>query len=116
MIKLDLNFEWPIPACGFAWEDGEWAVEGRDELTPSLLVETPGRDQTRRSYAPLRDVSGLFRHFAEVPPTNEGVVEFANQYGCLGVGTFFTTASGTQETRMFGRMGETLERWTREVA
>ena len=35
-------------------------------------------------YAPMREETGLFRNFAETPPTPDGVLEFANRYGRLG--------------------------------
>jgi hypothetical protein len=44
----------------------------------------PKREVAFESYAPMREESGLFRNFAETPPTADGVLAFANRYGCLG--------------------------------
>jgi hypothetical protein len=39
-----------------------------------------------RFYAPLTEEPGLFRTFADTPQTPDGILAFANRFGCLGVG------------------------------
>jgi hypothetical protein len=115
MPKLDLDFRWHVPKAGYRWEDGEWLPQGAEVIIDSLLVEALDRERARRPYAPLA-VSGLFREFADVQPSKEGILAFANKYGALGVGTFFTTGSGSQEAQILGRLGETQARWAAEIA
>jgi hypothetical protein len=115
-FKAEVNFRWSLPKSGFRWVDGEWFPEKGDKEIPSLLVENTEIDQTRNAYSPLQEVSALFRVFAEIQPTKEGVLTFANQYGSLGVASFFITASGPAEVQAFGRVGETLDRWASEIA
>jgi hypothetical protein len=115
MPELDLDFRWPVPKAGFRWEDGEWLPQDAEGVSDSLLVDAPDRERAQRPYAPLA-VSGLFREFADLQPSKEGILAFANKYGALGVSTFFTTGSGPQEAQMLGRLGETQARWAAEIA
>ena len=45
----------------------------------------------KRRYNPLEEETSLFRTFAETPLTEEGILQFTNQYGCLGVKWIFPT-------------------------
>ena len=51
-----------------------------------VLVEADSSESSEapRRYEPLRDVTGLFRTFAEAAPTKNGVRAFANEFGLLG--------------------------------
>jgi hypothetical protein len=79
------DFEWEIAPKGY-----EWVTNGEIEL----LVPKPTRSVPRR-YKPLsRRYHELFRSFAAVPPTREGVLAFANQYGHLGSPVLRTFVNG----------------------
>jgi hypothetical protein len=74
------SFTWRVAAGGYEWYNGP----GPDDsilITPHLV---PAGDWKTREYEPLKEYTGLFRTFAETPPTLEGILEFANQYGHLG--------------------------------
>jgi hypothetical protein len=69
------TFVWPVVESGYRWE-GENLVD---------VEPQDGRFLTRE-YEPLRDHPGLFLHFADTEATPEGILQFANRYGLLGVG------------------------------
>src|SRR5262249_8287389 len=116
MLRIDDKFRWAVPKAGFCWEDGPWVAAGREQPIPALLVEGKAAGLSRRSYAPLQQATALFREFAELPATQEAVLAFANEYGSLGVGSFFTAPTGPPEQQALGRVGEPLLRWSQEIA
>lgn len=65
-------FRWTVNEAGYEWLDGP---DGKLRLYPRL---TPGVGIT--SYTPE---PGLFREFAKVNPTRNGIREFAEKYGDL---------------------------------
>jgi hypothetical protein len=71
IMATDLfSFTWPVANGGYQFVDG-------------MLVE---REEPRlASYRRPTLPPALFRVLADVPPTEAGVVEFANQWGTLGV-------------------------------
>src|SRR5207248_2238099 len=98
------EFQWSVPDPGYQWLDGFVPADGGpnapnpSEGMPALVLIDRGyfirypRRLIRRSelpgarvYDPLRDHHALFREFAATPPTPEGVLAFAGQYGALGI-------------------------------
>jgi transposase-like protein len=75
---MPADFVWEVPAHGFRWI----ASEGTIQL--SERAPAGGRRQVRR-YRPLDRYPALFRIFAGTPPTEDGILAFANQYGVLGL-------------------------------
>jgi hypothetical protein len=83
-----MPFEWEVPIGGFRWvgdqpraREDEWIGPfdpGR--WGPPYLV--PSDEWRKRRYQPL-EVPALFRIFAYTPPTVEGILAFANEYGRL---------------------------------
>jgi len=109
-----LDFQWRASVTGYAWirerpslsddrfmdtEDVDFdlkltmleklpigTIDGMDDRgRVPLLVHDP-MSANRRVYMPLRYETGLFMIFAATPPTLEGIVAFANQFGHLGKG------------------------------
>ena len=86
LLDPAMDFEWVrdagefviFPAEKFSKEDHWPGVNG------DYLVEMPRDIHIAQRYTPLRDYSGLFLTFAHAEPTNEGVRDFASQYGALG--------------------------------
>jgi DNA-binding CsgD family transcriptional regulator len=97
-------FRWHVPAGGYQWVSGH--VAGGGAVAADGSVITPGQGQERparflirnltvaegerreydqREYEPLQDYPALFRTFADTRLTEEGVLEFANQFGELGI-------------------------------
>jgi len=80
-----VTFIWQIPAGGFQWVD----VCPPAKATPVrwlTVAASKGRRRPGRQYQPLQQYPALFRTFADTPPTEAGIVDFANQYGALGTG------------------------------
>src|SRR5690242_10989225 len=67
------EFVWQVAVGGYEWDGPEYDRH--------LYPAGPWRT---REYQPLKEYSGLFRTFAATPPTEEGILAFANQYGHLG--------------------------------
>ena len=62
-------------------QDGEgWAPAER-----WLVLRPEAQNRKARRYNPLEEETSLFRMFAETPLTEEGILQFTNQYGWLGV-------------------------------
>jgi hypothetical protein len=78
--------EWRVPKAGFKWIT---ALEpSRHEAPQRFLVENwtpPLKPYESRTYDPIKSYSGLFRNFAELEPTEESFLQFANKYGALGI-------------------------------
>jgi hypothetical protein len=84
-------FYWAVPQGGFQWVDAhEMRVpqEGQSALALAdrwLILRRPAHKREARAYRPLEDQAALFRTFAETPPTEEGILQFADRYGWLGL-------------------------------
>jgi hypothetical protein len=83
MARYAEPFIWSVPSQGYRW------VESRtiDDPEPQAFLTdaiTAGRGAKVRLYAPLEEHSGLVRNFADVEPTPDEILAFANRYGCLG--------------------------------
>ena len=93
------DFEWFVHEEGYDWLEADYsldscgtlklpdnfrAVKGMPWLT---VVGEPSSLNllARRKYYPLREYTCLFRIFAEIHPSPEGILAFANQYGLLGI-------------------------------
>lgn len=72
------------------------------------LLERRRADGAERRYRPLSDETGLFLMFAQLEPTQAGILSFATQYGLLG---------GRAEIRVAGteQVGELLHVWVEEI-
>ena len=89
---LQTYSEWPVDSNGYYWDDTV-SVEysyiefaGRPEREHHrrgpFLLENPG-DGEERWENTLEDFSCLFRTFAELPPTRQCILDFANSHGML---------------------------------
>jgi hypothetical protein len=116
MLTVDLNFQWSAPKAGFEWEPGDWVAEETHATASSLLVVLKARETAQSTYAPLQQETGLFRELAEVPPTQEGILAFANRYGNLGLVAYYAAAGSMHDEQEYGRFGEPLESWIQEIA
>jgi hypothetical protein len=77
-----ITFTWHVPDGGFLWVDATTrATEGRPAR---VLVEGTSGFIACRRYDPLTEHPALFRTFAETPPTEEGILAFANRWGGAG--------------------------------
>ena len=74
---LPFHFLWSVSEQGYRWED----VPGREN--GDRYLELADLEGSRRIYEPLKDQPTLFLKFAEVVPTEVGILKFANKYGNL---------------------------------
>ena len=70
------RFEWAVAPGGYRWIESKWGVV----LTP--CDEEPGEPRRYRPFTKRH--AGLFRTFAELEPTQDAVLSFANEFGMLG--------------------------------
>jgi hypothetical protein len=91
-IVEPFDFQWTVPARGYEWVQAYVssrtpAEEDWFEEPQWLLVHKDPGGRKRPPYRPLHDFRflGLFRVFAEVKLCREAILEFANQYGALGI-------------------------------
>src|SRR5262249_10502563 len=84
------GFTWPVAVKGYEW------LEFPDYSRTVWLLQ-PIQKWPVRHYEPLKEYTGLFRTFAKVEPTKEGILAFANQFGVLGAGP---TVEGFKNVRL----------------
>ena len=116
------HFVWARPVDGYVWEAGAVVSPQGREVTPNdadetrfLLWRSPESLVYRSS--PLVDQPTLFRTFADLEPTEEAFLAFANDFGWLGVSTFLgrNPADNQTDTPFHPRgQGEPLWRWRQE--
>ena len=84
------HFEWYIDQKGYEAVSAQELPPGT--LRPVLLPPPRHGWYLRRkggplrAYRPLEDYRGLFRRFAYLPEEPQAILEFANEFGILGVG------------------------------
>jgi hypothetical protein len=80
------QFRWPVLADGHRWIKGKKG--GGPKPRRDILAITPvagaGAGHQTKWYAPLRETPALFRTFADIVATEEGILNFANRFGMLG--------------------------------
>lgn len=83
-------FLWSVPSDGFTWLEtrgGELSSKAGDwKVSMYLSTGQPAGIQfMARQYRPLADYPALFREFADLDPTPDSILRFANRFGGLGV-------------------------------
>jgi hypothetical protein len=94
-------FRWTVNQAGYEWLDGR---DGKMRLYPH---HTPGVGITHYTPEP-----GLFREFAKVNPTRDGIREFAEKYGDL-FDQWDIMHTQVRGGRFLG--GTSLERWKAKI-
>lgn len=113
------EFTWEVPTAGYRWVNTQSApLEVRGPRSKGLFLTAVVPPFTLRRYAPLRDQPTLFRIFAETPPTEEGILTFAAQYGGLGreaaIRILLSDIADANTPNPWG-WGEPFERWQEEI-
>jgi hypothetical protein len=93
-------------------------VESADaaENTILVLIRQSDRMQPARRYAPLDEVSGLFRTLADVELNRDGILAFANRYGWLGTPQFSVSDPKWQASGQIpNRPGESWPEWENAI-
>ena len=78
------RFTWAVPSAGFEWADDARPVDDRSDAQPPYLVMS--RKDEGRLYRPLEEVPHLFSTFASLQQTPADFLDFAREYGWLGIG------------------------------
>jgi hypothetical protein len=101
---------------GYRWERRLVHHPHHDE-EETVLVEKPSPLRTRR-YVP-RDETGLFRTFADIDPSTDGILAFVRRYGRLGEGVEKLLAEIQSENvapaGWQANVGEPLEDWQDKI-
>jgi hypothetical protein len=92
-------FRW-IPDPNTQVSRGPWLVDAR---SIACAISLP-------RYEPMREFPTLFYTFAALPLTAEGVLNFANTYGCLGIAEKLPAELGEDPAE-----GESLWDWDQEI-
>jgi hypothetical protein len=106
-------FVWNVLAGGYRWTDAE-TVEG--EKPGRYLVQSWNIPEGSKRYQPLRLYPALFRSFADITPTEEGILSFANEYGRLDTGKLLKVPSKKDPREGTLYVGEPLSLWVSEIA
>ena len=121
LVRQPFQFAWEVPESGYRRErayaiDASLRPEKKAEL---MLVEpTPvGVARMVKRHRTLKDATALFKTFADIDPTPDGVVSFANQYGALGGTLSRMVTIGKPDAK--GKplhTGEPITAWLTEIA
>src|SRR5262245_21694274 len=104
------DFSWEVFEAGYEWDP--WLCTGPKSdaaLIPAFVLGYPSR-----RYAPLRRYPALFREFAAVTPTQEGILLFANEFGNLREQPLLRDPEGARDSS-WSVGGETYAVWRREI-
>ena len=74
---------WDVPSEGFRWVDAYSFGRDVNSVLERFLISNSS--EAWRRYWPLEDAPGLFRSFADLDPSEKGILDFASRYGALGV-------------------------------
>jgi hypothetical protein len=135
-----IAFGWNAVRDGYEWVDAHKAyVPPRwgKAYAPAerwFVLRPEAENRAIRRYDPLQEETSLFRTFAETPLTEQGILEFAYQYGHLGVQEWvfpkeslaFTLSEEGQTLLMkslsagripanIGAGGESFQMWKRSI-
>jgi hypothetical protein len=115
------DFHWDVTEGGYQWVQKPVMVDigvsrAKDRmkwvLTDGLAI---GSRYAKKQYAPLRSDTGLFRIFASIPLTREGILQFANEYGLLGIGKPLYWPSPNEPKQILPICGETHQDWVQQI-
>jgi hypothetical protein len=86
MPDVPLQFRWRVAKGGYHWIDSDPAFEPDQQRQPFLTDGRPSGAAGFRvvPYLPFAEFPGLFRVFAEIEPTHDGIKAFADRFGPLG--------------------------------
>src|SRR5262245_48979465 len=117
MPSKPFRYTGSVPARGFRWLEARQADAGPDVKPQRFLVALSADEgeEDARSYD-LEEVDEvLFRVFARTSPNPNGILDFANHYGRLGIGV--PIRPGGQDAATLGPVpiGEPFKEWQRQV-
>jgi hypothetical protein len=116
---------WKVPSAGFVWVRAELVSRrGRPREADAVLAEFvafgPGwflvekeDDGGERRYNLSMEQPALYRVFADLEPDRDHILQFANQYGCLGRPSPIRVLKEANKGR---QLGEAFEAWHAHIA
>src|SRR2546425_9928402 len=115
--RPSVEFVWGLPLQPFKWLDGKRGPEEK-KFERYLTTGQVGGSHWQRTYRLFDDYKGMFITFAGLTPDDNGILGFANQYGCLLAGHDSSThiwlpEEGSKE--YFSARGETRAFWQQEI-
>jgi hypothetical protein len=109
------SFFWPVPKAGYEWIQAK-IQPGYDptaEQTPQWVLTPVGIVQTMQPYSPLKEFSGLYRTFSQLPPEDrDAILAFANKYGDFGYSKQLVLPPKIEPGQKVYYHGETLSDWS----
>ena len=110
MRGSSLTFGWRVPDAGYRWSD-VGATSSAGQPVRALVEQGEPALSHHRLYDPLGDRPALFREFAQVPPTEQGILDFANKWGALGEADRIIG-----DTPLASRPAELFTAWVRSIS
>jgi hypothetical protein len=119
MVEELFEFQWQLNETGYRWLKTQSQNIGKRVGNTDLFLtdRVPlGSKYGMIQYSPLKDHTALFRLFAETEPTEDGILEFANEYGLLGGDLQdMIPVKSLGEGKSAAGIGETLRSWKNEI-
>jgi hypothetical protein len=115
-VRHTSTFAWPVYRLGYRWistaqeTQSDW---GFYLLTSGVDIESEVRDS--ESYTPYELHPGLFREFAAMSPGRQRILQFANQYGRLGVPIAEPCSISRPDGPVVASTAEPLYRWAANI-
>lgn len=119
-MNEEYNADWFVPVHGYQWKQPtSKKTEQTDDWILSEAIsptETRGLRKAKDKRIDLLDLpAGLFLLFAHLDPTREGIQQFANQYGLLGLSANEQVNERETSSQPASRKGESLGEWRQQV-
>jgi hypothetical protein len=119
--RQPFQFSWEVPEAGYQCKQGYPRNDAKPELQLMLVEHAPyGVSRRVRRHRTLREETALFREFAKVDLTPEGVIAFANRYGALGgelrYPVTLSSPGANEQQGIPGEAGEALAAWYTEIS
>jgi hypothetical protein len=119
MINRPVQLVWHTSRDGHVWLNSH-ALDGDPHERQLFLTDQrplSGSSEPTRPYQPLRDHPGLFVTFSLVTPTEEGIKQFADQFGTLGgdCSQMIALYQRSSDRGASVGLGETMHTWRLEI-
>jgi len=114
-----LEFDWDVNPGGYRWVEATSALPAPGETgtpAPKLALVWAGPEVVGPTPPHPHPEPALFRLFAEVNPTREGILAFANRYGNLGAEIELHLASCDPDAGPGPARGTFLIVWQNQIA
>lgn len=111
-------FEQIVPRNGFTWVEGggtDTPAPPKGHIPRRDWYLVPDLESGAFVFNPMQQYTGLFRTLAGTPPTTEGILAFAKQYGMLGVEPSWLYLPTGVPGQVHPRSCESLTAWQKAI-